>query len=44
MSTNKSGEYIMGLPILKLLTFGAKTAVNIYQTKKETISKFAIGI
>ena len=26
----------MGLPILKLLTFGAKTAVNIYQTKKET--------
>ena len=36
MSTNKSGEYIMGLPVLKLLTFGAKTALNIYQTKKET--------
>ena len=26
----------MGLPIFKLLTFGAKTAANIYQTKKET--------
>ena len=26
----------MGLPIFKLLSFGVKTAADIYQTKKET--------
>ena len=37
------GETLMALPILNLLSFGIKTAANIYQTKKETKELEAIA-